>query len=296
MFSEKLFRRCFENFDKTVVRGRMNGLLRNACRAPVFACATAVLFLGQLSGHAASAWETNGFTSSLGNWSLELNNTANGNNVQWVNSSHAGGAAGELGGTFTRHTSLAYEARYFDGATFSLNDELWARGSFAFTNTGLTWNGLNPYVAYFNTADVSNNRFGFRILEPTSGGTADYRARLRVNGTQQATTAALFVQGTAYDFEFHWVPSGLNDGSGTYSGNIGPYTFTNIYAAQPVGSYDAFGIYWAESADQITNTVDGFFDDLEYLVPVPEPSAIWLGALGLVTLGVTQRVRNWRRK
>lgn len=293
MLSEKLFRR---SFSQAGVCGCVNELLRNACGMVALVSAATILCLIPASGHAASAWETNGFSSGLGNWSLELNNTANGNNVQHVNSSLAGGNAGELGGTFTRHTSLAYVARYFDGPTTSLNDELWVRGSFSFTNTAQTWNGLNPYVAYFNTADVSNNRFGFRILEPATLPTDNYRARLRVNGTQQATTAALFVQGTAYDFEFHWVPSGLNDGSGTYFGNIGSYTFTNLYAAQPVGNYDAFGIYWTESADAITVTVDGFFDDLEYLVPIPEPSPVWLGVLGLLAFGLTQRVRAWRRK
>jgi hypothetical protein len=85
------------------------------------------------------------------------------------------------------------------------------------------------------------------------------------------------MQGTPYDFEFHWVPQDLTMDLEPYTGNIS--SFSIPLGAQAVGGYDAFGIYWTESADEITFAVDGYFDNL-ILVPVPEPSRL-AGGFGL---------------
>src|SRR5690349_10834359 len=69
------------------------------------------------------AWEVNTIDADAANWLITQNNTANGNNVDWVNSNLAGGTAGELGGTITRHTSTAFYGRLLD-YTVTLNDPM----------------------------------------------------------------------------------------------------------------------------------------------------------------------------
>jgi hypothetical protein len=60
--------------------------------------------------------------------------------------------------------------------------------------------------------------------------------------------------------------------------------------------FDAFGLWWDESADQPTLIQEVYFDNMEYLVPVPEPSTGLLAGLGIVGLWLGNRVRRGRRE
>jgi hypothetical protein len=243
-------------------------------------------------------WETNKFDSDLGTWTLQFNNFANGNNVDWQNSANAGGTAGELGGRFADAVQTAYVARPLD-FTVNLNDPLWFRGIVTITNTEQFSVGsgqdLNVWIGYFNTSDPNNNRMGWRTLTPSSTDpAAPFRGRARVNNGGNATGAIPMTQGVSYAFEARWQPNG--DGlTGTFSGFIGS-TSWNIanYSASNAGSYDAFGIFWSESAATPGLNYYIYFDNLEYLVPVPEPSVCGLGLLGVGALAASRALRRRR--
>jgi len=256
-------------------------------------------FLAASSGYAYyMAWESNDFSGGPGNWILTQNNTANGNNVDWVNSNRAGGAAaGELGGTVARHVDTAFYGRYLD-IPVTLNDELWFRGRFSVTNTYQTANN-SIYIGYYDTASDNANYIGWRTREPSSGPTGNFRSRARINiggsGTNRDLDQALG-QGVSYTFDLHWVPSGANDGTGQWTirlGNFGPTTY-NYTTPVTSPSFDMFGLWWDESGTDPNIRFEVWFDDLEYLVPVPEPSMVSLLAGGLVFLGWARK--GWGRR
>lgn len=308
MFTKKLFRHRSENPGKPAARQRENGLLHGDSRVAVIVCGIAALFLVRTSGYATTmVWETNNFNGGAGNWTITYNNSANGNNVDWRNSSLAGGTGGEIGGTFARHTSAAFFGRLLD-FTVTLNDPMHMRGVFSSTNTALTWNS-SVSIGYFNSAealaDNPANYVVWRNREPNVGGTENYRARARISAQAQQNSPALtFVQGQSYTFDVEWIPSGLNDGSGTFQGNIGGsgpptgtnfWTFSQILGAQSSGpGFDAFGLWWDESAIDPTVTFDAYFDNFEYLVPVPEPSPALLASGGMLVLWLANRLRRAR--
>lgn len=252
-------------------------------------------------------WETNSFTGGVGTWDISYNNTANGNNVDWVNSNLAGGSTGEMGGTYARHSSSAFYGRYL-GSPMTLNDPMIWNGVFSFTNTYQTWNN-SVYIGYFNTTaaladNVTTDYVAWRVREPNSGVTGPYRSRaqMSVGNVELARQSspqspAPYAQGASYAFHVQWIPSGLNNGAGVFSGSIGSYTFTQTVGPQAnVGSFDAFGLFWDESAIDANVKFDGYFDNVEYLVGIPEPSAAMLLVLGSSALWLTRRVRSLRRK
>ena len=59
--------------------------------------------------------------------------------------------------------------------------------------------------------------------------------------------------------------------------------------------FDAFGLWWDESAIDPNVKFDAYFDNLEYLVsPIPEPSSIALTVLSAALLCFRMRVRSLR--
>ncbi len=259
-------------------------------------CAVLCLSASRLgASHVTMVWETNRFDSDLGNWTLQLNNFANGNNVDWQNSNRAGGTAGELGGRFADAVQTAYVARPLD-FTLDINHEMRFRGIVTITNTEQFSVGsgqdLNVWIGYFNTSDPNNNRLGWRTLTPSSTPpTAPFRGRPKINNGSNAASAISMTQGVSYAFEAWWQPNGDNN-TGTFSGFIGS-TSWNVanYVAGP-GTYDAFGIFWSESSATPNLNYYIYFDNVEYLVPVPEPSAAVLGLIGGL-LGWVM-IRRWR--
>jgi len=248
-------------------------------------------------------WENNNFDTGPGNWLLVQENAAD--SVGWQNSHNAGGTAGELGGTFTRNTSLAYFGRGL-GIDVSLNDELWAKGKFSVTQSpSFSLPDIFPnnsvYLGYFNTSmspSLDNDYIGWRTREPTNNQdpNGEFRSRARIAVASNITTDQNLVQGVSYAFDIHWIPSGNGDGTGTYTGYVGNVPFSVSYTTA-MGPMDmnAFGLWWAESGNE-TREFNAYFDNLEYLVPVPEPSTPLLVALGGTALWLTRRVRSVRQK
>ena len=298
MFFEKASCSGSDALVRTTTRKDVNHFFPSRDRWTALVYAAAIL-LGPVSGNAAMFWETNKFDTGAGNWAITYNNTANANNVDWLNSNLAGGTAGELGGTFARHTSSAFYGRLLD-STITFNDAMHWRGVFSSTNTYANWNN-SVFIGYFNTtealADSEVNYIGWRNREPTTSTSTTEgfrsRARIGVQGNLSSPNGQ-YLQGQSYAFDVEWVPSGLNDGSGTFSGSIGGWSFSQAYAAQSSGpGFEAFGIWWDESAIDPNIKFDAYFDNLEYLVPeVPEPSAIALTFLGAVALCIRRRMRS----
>ena len=228
-------------------------------------------------------WENNYFGSDEGNWTMQQNNYANGNNFGWVNSSLAGGTPGELGGRIADFNQTTYLFRSLD-YTIDLNHEMHFRGKVTISNPEAWAFGsgqdINVWVGYFSSADPDNNRLGWRTYTPSaSGATQPLRGRARVNGGSNYGYGIL-TQDVSYNFEAHWVPSGLNNGYGTYSGFIGSYTWNDLNYNAGTGSYDVFGLVWKESTVTVGLNYYAYFDNFEYLVPVPEPSAAVLVMVG----------------
>lgn len=240
-------------------------------------------------------WETNTFDTDLGNWTLQVNNFASGNNVDWQNSNRAGGTAGELGGRFADAVQTAYVARPLD-FTIDINHEMRFRGVITITNTEQFSVGsgqdLNVWIGYFNTSDPNNNRLGWRTLTPSSTApTAPFRGRPKINNGANASSAISMTQGVSYPFEAWWQPNGDNN-TGTFSGFIGSTTWNVANYAAGAGTYDAFGIVWSESAATPGLNYYIYLDNLEYLIPIiPEPSVSALGLLG----GLVFAGRVWLR-
>lgn len=229
-------------------------------------------------------WETNTFDTDLGNWTLQVNNFANGNDVDWRNSNRAGGTAGELGGRFADAAQVAYVARPLD-FTIDITHEMRFRGIVTITNTEQYVFGsgqdLNVWIGYFDTANPDANRMGWRSYTPAS--TGDPNAPLRGRGRVNAGSNTSYIpmnQGQSYAFEAWWQPS-ATPGIGTFSGFIGSTTWNmSNYNAGTNATYNAFGIFWSESVATPGLNYYIYYDNLEYLVPiVPEPS---VGALGLL--------------
>lgn len=240
-------------------------------------------------------WETNTFDSDLGNWTLQFNNFANGNDVDWRNTDRAGGTPGEVGGRYADAVQTAYVARPLD-FTITLTNEMRFRGIVTITNTEQFSVGsgqdLNVWIGYFNTSDPNNNRMGWRTLTPSSTDpNAPFRGRPRINNASNPIGAVSMTQGVSYAFEARWQP-GTNPGDGTFSGFIGSTSWSQTLTGL-TGSYDAFGIFWSESSATPNLNYYIYFDNLEYQVPVPEPSAAALGLVGGVAL--LAMVRRWRK-
>lgn len=241
-------------------------------------------------------WETNRFETDLGNWTLQLNNFATGNDVDWRNSSLAGGTAGELGGRFADAVQVAYVARPLD-FIIDINHEMRFRGIVTITNTEQFSVGsgqdLNIWIGYFNTSAPDANRMGWRTLTPSSTApTAPFRGRPRINAGANASAAVNMTQGVSYAFEAWWQPNG-DTNTGTFSGYIGSTSWSVTNYAAGASTFDAFGIFWSESSATPGLNYYVYFDNFEYLVPVPEPGPILLGLIGATGLAVRGL---WRRR
>ena len=258
------------------------------------------LFLAAPSSQAYTMqWEPNPFTSDEGNWTIQENNSANGNNFGWVNSSRAGGTAGELGGRIADYVQKAYVLRELD-VPINSGDEMHFRGILMMTNTEqfVTGSGqdVNVWLGYFDKATApEGSRMGFRTYSPSTTGdpAASYRGRARMNGGANQSYITIN-QGVSYEFEAWWQPS-ATPGVGTFSGHIGATSWNVANYNAGTGTYDMFGVAWSESSATPGLNYYLYLDNLEYLVPIPEPSAALMVMLGGPALWLTRRVRNLRR-
>ncbi len=215
-----------------------------------------------------------------------VGNYSNANSYGWsYNTNHAGGAAtGEVGGTFAKNGAENYYGDIHLSQSFTLNDTLWASGTFspwAVTN-------FDPgkfFVGHFSqaTGSVQNEFIGMEVTDDF--GAISVRARIfRYNGDPNSDAMSGYVgltAGQAYHFDYSYDPTYENDPS--HAGPEGRLMLhisgsggfdTTVYAIndgshRDAGSrFDAFGVGMVgnESGSTIDNTktMQFFIDDVSY--------------------------------
>jgi hypothetical protein len=260
-------------------------------------CGLVGLFLGLVwlgwasSASAQSAVET--FDADLGGWSTTFGNHENGFDFDWSDTANAGGSAGEVGGLFVRTNQPTGDLsmpRILDTASFAapltLNQPLSASGMMYLDDVSDTA-GLDVHIGYFNENNPMNERLIIRI-SPNSGNV--WRFRTAAN-TGQGTRVDAGTQFDSVPLEFHldWVPSGLDNGTGTLTGSVSDGVTTLVLDSPFVGAntatLDSFGV-WANSASSTNPSQQQrmFFDDVTYTVPEPSSMSLGMVALGSVLL------------
>ncbi len=234
-------------------------------------------------------WQTNTFNAGLEDFTAVLaNHTTSdipgfGINFDWSNTSFAGGPAGELGGTFARIGNVtAYVAEPFSRPV-SLNDELWFRSSLRLADVTL-WN-TDFFFGYFDT-NSPDSRVGFKILNPNNG---IWRYR-HFAITQSSARYNLTPDQAVGKFEFHWIPSGLGDGSGTSIATVVSngvtYVTTNSYPAASTATFNAIGWLIPYQPTSDSQAASAWFDNIEHKVP-------GYTSLNAQRLGANQIVLSW---
>lgn len=248
--------------------------------------------------------EVQTFDSSPPDWT-GLNNTAVSNNYGFSNTNHTGRTPeGEAGGTIYRSALRSYYADTDLSGFFTLDDPFMASGELDITSTS----GFNNTVriGHFDhtTMASSMNYAGLDILEP--GATFRFRAEIALaNGTSlfgNMVDSGQFPANGDYLFEYSYDPVG-----GTGNGQllvrilnssdtvIGTSTLNLTAGDRAIGAvFRAFGLGSGGDAEQPTNQVNLFIDNLTYtslFVPptlAPEPASIVLfGGVILSLVGWT---------
>ena len=239
-----------------------------------------------------NATRTENFNTALSSRFVNVN-TPQANedqNFGFSNTNHAGGTAGEAGGTFVRASSAdAYADVDLTNGTsgdFDRTKTLTLSGKFSVT--GSTNPNNTVFVGYVNDSITSNQLIGFTILEASPGVFRGQLSIQQADGTRfRPENNVQINQGTDYTFDLTYV--GNPDGSGTLSGMLGG-VFKTISAPASSDRFDKFGIGAAfDGSDSSTNVINAFFDDLTYSIYVPEPSAFMLATCGLFALVARRR-------
>lgn len=232
-------------------------------------------------------WTTNSFTANLDRFTFTFSNHVElpgfpgyRIDLDWSNSTNAGGPAGEMGGNLARLANITPQVAEPLSRLLSFNDDLWFRASVCFSN-GVGWN-TDFFFGYFDTNSTggTGSRVGFKILNPNPG----WRFRAFAF-TQSANLPVQIPDRQAGELEFHWIPSGLGDGSGTATGRVDSVGFTNSWPANSA-SFNAFGFMMPTQPTSTAESAGGWFDNVRYKVP---------GLIGLSAqrLGANQLVLSW---
>lgn len=260
-------------------------------RLPAAIAAFALLGAGVASAQ-VSRLET--FDADLGAWDTLFGAQADGFDIGWSDSSFAGGAPGEFGGTFVRvnqPTGDLSMPRALDTASFSapvdLDQPFHAEG-WMFLDDDSGDAGLDVNLGFFRESNPTNERVIIRILP---NGSDSWRFRMAVNGGQGTRLDGVDFDSTPLAWSFDWTPSGAGDGSGTATGTVSDGVTTLNLPSPFVGAnaatIDSFGV-WANSASSTdpARTQRMYFDDVTYTVPEPGRA---LG--GLIALAALRRRR-----
>jgi hypothetical protein len=128
---------------------------------------------------------------------------------------------------------------------------------------GFAWN-TDFFFGYFdkdNPGTSTGPRIGFKILNPNPG----WRCRLFAF-SQSGNHPQQIPDLQASQFEFHWIPSGLGDGSGKAIGTVAGVPFTNEWTAASAITCNAFGWLIPSQPDYTAQSASAWFDNVEYKV------------------------------
>jgi hypothetical protein len=233
----------------------------------------------------------NDFATGLGTWTTTYGLTGNGFNLGWSPTGNASGVGGEVGGLVARYAapsspSAPYMPRILDtqsfaGGNMNLNYSIYMSGRMFLQNVANANSDLN--FGYFNTvdADTGTNRLVMRMHSPSGG-----QWRFRLAAGQQSTSRVTVngLESVGVDFGFSFTPSGVNDGSGSFTGYVGAVNIGTLAVPANSFSFDSFGL-WVDSAGNSDPAAlqNMFYDNVTFTI-VPEPSTALLGSIGAALL------------
>lgn len=227
----------------------------------------AALVLGNLPALAQLTTNTETFNSNLGQFTLQVRNKTNGNELNWQDLNNAGGTAGELGGFLarTRTADAAYVGAPLNGALTPATQDIVLSGKLYLGN--INFDG-NLFIGYANTNGL-DTLLGLQIAEPGGGFEPNYRLDVRGPGSASGT---LSLPGyTPLTFQLVWSPT-----TARLTGTVGAHVI-DLGGAGGSIAYDAVivGAFGAGSSERALQT-EIFVDDLTYSALVPPPLVVAL--------------------
>lgn len=178
---------------------------------------------------------------------------------------YAGGAAGEVGGTFWRSGKYAYYADRVSGLT--LDDRLEASGKVVLSSAAPD---SDMFLGWFNSANdeqsptEAGNFLGVHVGGPTRVGHYFHPSLATAGGSRaQAEAGPVLVQGTVYDWSLVYDPQ-ADAGRGAIRVTLGDESVT-LHLKQGIkaqgGRFDRFGLFTSNIGGQIVRI---YLDDLKY--------------------------------
>jgi hypothetical protein len=229
-------------------------------------------------------------SASAQGWTGYNNNVLN--VFGWSNTSYAGGAPGEAGGTFQR-VPVDAAGWYADtdlGGTLGLDDALSASGRLVVTNN-ISANG-NWYLGHFNVngfSGLSTNFVGLQFAESSATAIRMFAYVRLQDGTARVSSASTVTFNSIAYFDYNYDPNG-NGGLGQLvvtlrdsgSNSLATQTLNLLAGDKDIGAQ--LGA-WGASEAALTlgvNYIDMFWDNVTYTrAPQTAPSPVALNYTAL---------------
>lgn len=206
------------------------------------------------------------------------NNNANGNSFGWsYNTNQAGGATGEIGGTFARAQVDTYYADLNLSTTLNLSNTITASGKFDFLNISSGWTGSGAgriHIGHFSETAGSREFIGIEI-ENYDTTHVQVRAHVQrpISGNDDSDdtpfTPILLSANGNHTFSYTYNPNLGSNGRLTLTiNNLSPiYVNIGSNTRNSGAQFDAFGIGYSSDRNTqpgTTKTVQVFIDDATY--------------------------------
>lgn len=243
----------------------------------------------------------NDFATDLGTWNTTAFLQQNGFDLGYRTTGWTGGSAGYVGGLVIRSNNPVsptapgmpriLDTQSFLGGPADLNHSITFSGKMFLQDVGGTANSdINFGLFNSSIADPSSQRLVLRIHSPSP----DYAWRFRFGygGGSQSNAERLPAptgwDSQTLDFVFKFLPSGANDGSGVFYGNISfgsqKLQLVNLNVVPNSWTFDSFGM-WVDSAGGTdVNALQNMYFDNVTLTVIPEPSTLLLLPVGALVL------------
>jgi hypothetical protein len=249
-------------------------------------------------------------SAAAAGWTGRLNTLADGLGVDvgYRDSALAGGTPGEAGGAMPSRTAndFAYFADTTLGVSLGEEDVLLATGRFTADSLAAGFDG-GFELGFFNADDLTRipspamgvggveDAIAIRFIDSSA---SQLRFAARADRMEAQSSARLDV-GVDYLFDLAYDPNGSGEDLGTLTVEfrrasdsviVGSATLTGIPSGGGEMDLNAFGLV-SLNFSSIQPAANVYIDDLSYTA-VPEPSALWLLAMGGMILGG----RWWRKR
>jgi len=241
---------------------------------------------------------TNHFNTDPG-WTGQFNTSFNNNYGYSAGTANAGGAVGEVGGSFTRLNAEDFYADFglggLSGGYFALGHTLEGSGKFDVTSASAAT--MNNVVGIGHRTEALSDRSfaGMAIFEPNIGGNF-FRvgaAVIRTDGTLYLSSLINLPNNGDYWFGYTYNPTGGVNAQGQLALTVTNATSSNSFsidltaADRAAGAkFDSWGIGGLPAPNSDTTRIgEVWMDDVIYTA-VPEPTTLaLLGAAAVLWLG-----------